>query len=369
MSSPAHAAAFSIGSIHVRYDDNTIPQIAAEVYDGTVHETTLRLFCSWLNENDKNFHLAAKYIRELKLPEDYSTLRIKNYHLRALLDARVFRPKYEMDDDPNNPYMTITDAFREESKTPKATRSLPRPIPHPFSTPSRSAHPAVAITPTSTMQPRSPFTTMSPAWRSLRARAVSKNKKLSIADIPKPLFPPDVPERPKPLVSPSTPFFTPGGDAVPAFPPARMKQTDDPFVEKRGAGARGEAEDTAAKNDKPSPAAATTTTSPAVERKEIEDEGIQEIHEAPANEGSTPPYRTPRRRLPLPDFTFPDTRPTSVDMEALEPFEASWRRTHRHLLISAYGRENAVLSDVEIQVIEDMALAERAASPQPPLPE
>lgn len=305
-------------------------------------------------------------------------------HLRALLDAtRDIRSTYHAaSPSPTKANsMTLAQALSSSSPNRKDDRmtlaealksdmspSKPRnPRPSPLSTPIRTnisaydnpnpdmatAASPIVRTPTSAkLQPRSPFSIISPALRSLRSKAASarKEKKLSIGQLPRHEYPPDVPDRPLPLGSPrgittSTTTTTTTANSYAA---------EDPFF--IGAGSEESDADTivAPYSNPNSPLKPSTTTT--------------------TTKSSTLPYRddtlsrtsttdvppTPRRAQ-LPAFRFPadDAPPTTVDMAAVDPFERSWRRINARLLVAAFGREDCVLGRTEIEFIEDMAMLER----------
>lgn len=386
----------SASSLHVFYDEAAVPKIAAEIREGTIHETTLRLFVLWLGEKEENLDLAAEHIRELKLSQvkrraavyqitrstarntelptqDYPTSRIKNLHLRALLDAtKDIRESYthppaavdEEETAKRSSRMTFGQALRADmdSSPPK-----PRQRPAPISTPSRMVESPLIRTPTSSkLQARSPFSYISPAFRSLRKKAesVRGENKLSIGKLPKTQYPPDVPDRPMPLNSPSIFHFTRPQRNVEESPTPKMHRTEDPFtmgksLRRRSTDAEGSAwsdADTLNMQSSPDRPTHSHTNSQGTNQP-------QQSQNLPPSDNSPLAFRRPRRqRLPLPEFTFPNNKATTVDMERLDPFEASWRRINSHLLVSAFGRDDAVLSEAEISFIEDMAIAERLSA-------
>ncbi|PVI08385.1 hypothetical protein DM02DRAFT_678992 [Periconia macrospinosa] len=417
-----------MSSFSLHYDETTLPKIAKEIYEGTIHETTLKLFELWLHEDDDNLELAKQYIRELKLPEDYPTSRIKNVHLRALLDAtRDIRATYRAaspsptkkkpmtlaealnadisstermriveslnaDTSPTkkekpmtlvealnadispikrDDRMTLADALKSDMiHVPYYSPSRPRQHhrPSPLQTPisraggttdtttTTAASPVVRTPTSSKLQPRSPFSMISPTLRTLRTKAASARKetKLSIGQLPRHEYPPDVPERPLPLGSPGM----------------LQRSEEDPFMDDNGGGGGGQViEDS---DDADTIVAPSTTTTTRSSTKGGDTPGSftrsgrgVDGDDATLLSSASLPLRSPahdstrRRRAPLPAFRFPDGRPTTVDMASLAPFEASWRRMNRRLLVAAFGREDCVLGVEEIEFIEDMAMVER----------
>ncbi|KAH7394535.1 hypothetical protein BKA66DRAFT_567470 [Pyrenochaeta sp. MPI-SDFR-AT-0127] len=81
-------------SLHVKLTREDIMQMATEIYDGTIADVHLSLFGYWIRESDEHYDLARQYIRELGLDQGYNIERIKNTHLRKLLnEIHQARPK------------------------------------------------------------------------------------------------------------------------------------------------------------------------------------------------------------------------------------------------------------------------------------
>ncbi|RAR03476.1 hypothetical protein DDE82_005140 [Stemphylium lycopersici] len=177
--------------LHVNLTEEDVKRIAGEIKDETIAEVNLSLFSYWIKSSDENYTAARKEIRELGLDHGYNLMRIRNEHLRRLLED-VFNQR------PVEPRATLLEKRFRVNLAASAAHAPPR-----------SSHYRVL--------PR--LDSLPSPMRAERLRVITKDtirstSSSSFASSQRD-YPPNTPDRPLPL-SFRTPSSTPG--SLPSLP-------------------------------------------------------------------------------------------------------------------------------------------------------
>ncbi|KAL6153141.1 hypothetical protein ACJQWK_03347 [Exserohilum turcicum] len=177
-------------SLHVNLTREDVQRLTEEIYNETIADVNLSLFSYWINESDENYQEAKQHIRELRLDHGYNLLRIRNPHLRQLMQE-VFTQR------PVEPRITLVE---NQSRADTAARIVSAPTRLPVATP------RIDCLPPALRAERQRVITQA----ELRSVSLSSMASSSVRD-----YPPNTPDRPLPL-SPRTPSSTLGS------PPPRL---------------------------------------------------------------------------------------------------------------------------------------------------